>query len=241
MKKQYQTILLDLDDTLIDFKESEHRGLKTVYQQFIPKHISYHDYATHYRTINKDLWLKVDLGTYRPTEVAVLRFQYLFEKLNIQQDIIDASLCYEHAISEEVCWLPNTEQALLTLSQNYTLGVITNGLSIAQKRKAKLMNLSSWADCYLISEDVGLAKPNPDIFTMAMRQLNANPTTTLMVGDNLESDFQGAINSGIDFCWVTYQHKNNLPTPNNQPTYAVNTIAELLHILESEQTYSNEA
>ena len=68
-------------------------------------------------------------------------------------------------------------------------------------------------------------KPNPIIFDKALEQLEADRSTTLMFGDSLTSDYQGSINSKIDFCWINRQRKP-LPDGFSTPKFIMQNITE---------------
>jgi putative hydrolase of the HAD superfamily len=63
----------------------------------------------------------------------------------------------------------------------------------------------------VVSEEVGIAKPNPEIFRITWEQMGCPELSgILMVGDSLASDIQGGVNFGIATCWY---NPNQLPLP----------------------------
>jgi FMN phosphatase YigB (HAD superfamily) len=83
----------------------------------------------------------------------------------------------------------------------------------------------------IISEQAGMSKPDPRIFKLASERLGVEASKTLMVGDSLTSDFRGALNAGMDFCWVNPAKK---PLPEGWPTpkFIVERVAELPALLK---------
>jgi 2-haloacid dehalogenase len=85
----------------------------------------------------------------------------------------------------------------------------------------------------VISEEVGLAKPDPAIFDLAFERIGRPPKErVLMVGDNLGLDILGGANYGIDTCWY-----NPAGEPNGhgvEPRYEIRSLHKLLEIVEGE-------
>lgn len=82
----------------------------------------------------------------------------------------------------------------------------------------------------IISEEVGIAKPNSGIFEYTYKIIDHDDKRTmLIVGDSLTSDIQGGINFGIDTCWYNPTLKTN--TTNLKPTYEIHDLNELNKIL----------
>ena len=99
-----------------------------------------------------------------------------------------------------------------------------------QRIKYKKLCISDWCKSYVISEEVGSFKPDKAIFMTALDEIKENSKDVLMVGDSINSDFKGALNAGLDFCWVNVEDKENpkgLPTPK----YVVRSVTGLLALL----------
>ena len=108
-------------------------------------------------------------------------------------------------------------------------GVVSNG-SGNQIKKLERMGLASRARCIIVSEMVGLKKPDPAIFQRAAAELNLEPPTVLFVGDNPENDIAGATSAGMQTAWL----KRALPwpdsLPNVRPNWTVTSLAELIGV-----------
>ena len=82
----------------------------------------------------------------------------------------------------------------------------------------------------IISEEVGLSKPDPRIFEYAMDMLgHPRRDTVLMVGDSLSSDIRGGANAGIDTCW--YNPHGATCSDDPVPTYEIRALEELRLVL----------
>ena len=86
------------------------------------------------------------------------------------------------------------------LAPAYRLGMITNGYTDSQRGRLKSADLLDVFVPLLISEEVGVAKPDARIFEMALTQLELRPEAVLYVGDSISHDREGCLRAGIDFC-----------------------------------------
>ncbi len=84
------------------------------------------------------------------------------------------------------------------LFPNYNLHIITNGFQNVQFGKLKNSNIEHYFKTVTNSEMAGVKKPNPIIFEYALQKANAEKPKSIMIGDNLEADVEGALNSGLD-------------------------------------------
>ena len=82
-------------------------------------------------------------------------------------------------------------------SQGYRLGVISNGLTIKQWEKLVRLNVYSFFDAVITSEEVGKKKPDKLIFDVALRKMNGDPEKSIMIGNKFKEDALGAVNAGM--------------------------------------------
>lgn len=233
----YQIILFDLDDTLVDFSASEFISLQKIHEQFY-QNIEYAMFEDAYKEINGALWKRVGAqeNPLMPSDIRFLRFRQLNEQLNLQIPAEEVAEQYESYLGEHVDWLPEVKKAVEFLHQKgHILGVITNGLSDAQKRKRERLGLHQWFDCFVVSDEVGIAKPDQQIFDIALAAIagkrnqlvhHYHKSSILMVGDSILSDGHGAKNFGINYCHI---NKNNSVSElcETPITYHINSVAEI--------------
>lgn len=222
----YKAILFDLDDTLLDFSSSEDVALDRVYTRFFSHIDNKEVFKKSYRKINHSLWAKVEEGLLSPEHVKYERFEQLLYALKIENCVETISHYYMDSLGHAASWLPGAKESLQQLKDKVTIGIVTNGLTHVQEKRYQLCGLSQWCTCFLISEKVGLSKPDKKIFEMALQQVNAASHETLMVGDSLASDYQGALNAGLDFCWINPSSRSVNPSLPS-PKYIVKSVAEL--------------
>ena len=170
---------------------------------------------------------QVSFGEYKPAQIKTERFKQLAQKYKLSKCENTLARHYESLLAKKADWMPGAEKAMHHLKLHYKIGIITNGLTEVQKQKCLQSGISSWCDCIIISEETGLAKPNPAIFSLAFQKLEAKPQDCLMFGDSLHSDHQGAINTGMDFCWVKYRRNPNEKLKET-PRFEVDHVSELI-------------
>ena len=119
---------------------------------------------------------------------------------------------------------PYTKEILQwLLNKNYELHLITNGFEKVQHSKLKYSGLDIFFKEVITSEGSNSLKPNKEIFEFAFQKANANPASSIMIGDTIDVDIQGAINAGIDQVFVNHTGISTVI----KPTYTVTSLKEL--------------
>lgn len=156
----------------------------------------------------------------------------------LPEALVKAVLARKHAVTQ-THWQPETDAlpALATLRQaGYRIGLISNASDAAD---VQLLidkgGFREFLDTIVISADFGERKPALRIFEHALREINATPAETVMVGDSLAADVAGAHNLGMRAVWIA----RRVDTPENrrlavelQPDGIINTLSELPPLLE---------
>ena len=121
---------------------------------------------------------------------------------------------------------PDSEPVLKELRGDYRLGLVSNGVPDLQREKVHGANLAHYFNSITISGDVGIGKPDRQIFEAAMQKLDVQPQAALMVGNSLKRDIAGAQQAGLKTVWV-----NRLgfePREDIKPDIEVTSLSELL-------------
>lgn len=119
---------------------------------------------------------------------------------------------------------------LAALRPHYRLGLVTNGPSRMQRPKIEQFRLGDYLDPLIVSEEVGVAKPDPAIFHLALERLGTRPEHTLYVGDSLEFDLPGAAAAGLPFIWMN-PRRESLPAQLPAPLATIERLSELVGLL----------
>ena len=223
-----ELILFDADGTLFDYDKAEAYALKNAFDS---TKIPYQkEFIDDYKIINSKLWLKFEKGLISPSKIRVERFDLLFDKLKIETDTVSFGDIYLDFFAEAGFLIDGAEDIVNKISSLSTTAIITNGLSIVQRSRFSKAPIMSQFKDVIISEEVGVAKPNPEIFEITFEKLNhKNKNTTLIIGDSLTSDIQGGVNFGITTCW--FNPKKLANNSDLTPDYEIQTLDELMEIV----------
>lgn len=109
---------------------------------------------------------------------------------------------FEQSFPDECVPFPGLRRMLVQLRGHHVLtGIVTNGSSKRQRRKVSMMGLGPLMDAVIVSEEVGLSKPDVAIFQAALDQLGVSPAHAMHVGDHPDADINGARRSGLFAVW----------------------------------------
>ncbi len=115
--------------------------------------------------------------------------------------------------------------------QGLILGLVTNGQHALQYKKLALTGLRSQFDEIVVSGDVGVEKPDPEIFLIACEKLGVSPAAAVYVGDNRKNDIDGALGAGMRAVWL--RSTNPAQSGKRRPTAAIDSLLELPGVLET--------
>ncbi|MGQ9549105.1 MAG: HAD family hydrolase [Roseiflexus sp.] len=149
-----------------------------------------------------------------------------------QRIIDDASARYRNIWFDTLTLDPEAPALLTSLGAHYRLALVTNGPSWSQRPKIERFRLSSYMHTIVVSEEVGCAKPDPQIFHIALRALAVTPDEAIFVGDSPEHDLQGAAMAGMRAIWVN-RHGAMLPPDAPQPIAVVEGLRDLAAIIRA--------
>ncbi|MBC7959771.1 MAG: noncanonical pyrimidine nucleotidase, YjjG family [Vallitaleaceae bacterium] len=226
----YEVILFDADETLFDFKKAEKDALKNTMLQF---EIDY-DETTHleiYSTINAAIWKDFENGLITQHALKAERFRRFARHIHVHFDSEQFAKSYMFHLSQASYLYEDSKPLVKGLCSEYKLSIITNGLTDVQQKRIRESEIAKYLVDVVISEEVGVSKPDPKIFTIALANINHDDkATVLMVGDSLTSDVQGGIDFGIDTCW--YNPNKVINDTEIKPTYEIASLMELKSILK---------
>ena len=221
-------LLLDLDDTILDFHKAERIALSKTIRDFGVEPTE--EVLNRYHLINKWHWEQLELGTMTRSQVLVGRFSQLFRELGVE---VDAAACmkgYERNLSIGHFFLPGAEEAVKRLHQRYRLFLVSNGTAVVQHSRLTSAGLYPWFEKVFISQEIGYNKPDKAYFDRCFEQIPGfDPEKALMVGDSLTSDIRGGINAGLKTVWVNPGHKD---CGNIRPDYEIEGLCQLEALLE---------
>ena len=226
----YNVILIDLDETILDFRFTEKNAHKLTTLEFnIPYRES--DYAL-YHEINDALWKDLELGKITRNELTKVRFERYLSKIGSSVNPVDFNEGYITNLSKGKKLLDGALETLKTLhDRGAKIYIITNGLKRVQDGRLSGQEFMNYVSGVAISECLGNSKPSLEFFNQAEKLFNIKfDKNTVVVGDSLTSDIKGANNKGLDSIWINTFNK--VAPENVTPTYTVSKIEEVLDIIK---------
>ncbi len=226
---QYKHLFFDLDHTLWDFDTNAKESLMELYQQFeLDKKgvTAFDDFYTHYLHHNKVLWDCYHKGTISSEDLKWKRmWRTLLEfKIGDERLAKEMSASFLDILPTKKRLFPYSVEILQYLTRKgYVLHLITNGFEKTQWSKLNNSGLHIYFQEVITSETSNSQKPNKEIFEYAMNKAGATLQESIMLGDNLDADIQGAINAGMDSVFINHVASSTTI----QPTYMVSHLKEL--------------
>jgi putative hydrolase of the HAD superfamily len=210
-------ILFDLDDTLTDSSGAEEVVWERV-ADLVDEYIDGVD-RLELRRRYLDAFEQhfADLGA-RRIDFVTFRRRRLADAVSpwgdVSDELLERYIAAKEAIADEMRPFPNAVATLRALrAAGIRIGVLTNGPSRFQRRKLEVSGLGPELDAIAISEELGVAKPDPDAFVRALALLGTRADETAMVGDSLEKDVAGGLAAGLAaVVWMPGVREGEAPT-----------------------------
>jgi HAD superfamily hydrolase (TIGR01549 family) len=228
-----RAVLFDLDDTITDFASAADAAFMAAFSDIAEEHgVDVNELHSSYMGLFEEFYTLHLEGCINLEEFRVYRFSRAFEMvgLPVDDDFLDLTVDFQFYYNEELETFPGACQVLRELDKVFPLGLITNGPTDAQWMKINKFRLSEVFEVILVSGQLGISKPDPRIFDVALEGLRVAPEEAVMVGNSLEHDHQGAMNADIRFIWANHTGKP-LPEGWPEPEHEVKSFAELRALL----------
>jgi putative hydrolase of the HAD superfamily len=228
-KKEIKHIFFDLDHTLWDFERNSAETLKEIVEDLNKKgevSIDFEAFHQIYKPYNNNLWDLYRKEKISKDQLRIERFRYPLSQLGYEDEVLHEYFAntYVEESPKKTGLFPNAIEILNYLNQYYDLHIITNGFNEVQFTKLKYSNLEEFFDVIVTSENVGVKKPNKQIFDFSLKKANAKPNNSVMIGDNFEADIQGALDAGM---MAIYFNSENI----SMPEYC-DSVPEILDLIE---------
>lgn len=227
---KFDCLLIDLDDTILDFHKAERIGLQNTLRHFGVEPTE--ETVALYLQINAAHWRALEQGKMTRKQVNEGRFEELFRQLGKE---VDGAVCAAYYLSQLALthdYLPGALEAVQRLSQKYRLFIASNGNAAVQTPRMANSGLNTYIEKAFVSESLGANKPSKAFFDLCFAQIpDFDPAKAIMVGDSLTSDIQGGMNAGLRTCWFNPAGKSN--NSGIAPDYEIEALSELEALLEA--------
>jgi putative hydrolase of the HAD superfamily len=225
----YRHLFFDLDHTLWDFVSNSRLSLEELFvkYQLEAKGVnSFSHFHELYMQHNDKLWERYRKGLIKQEELRWKRVWNTLLDFKIGDEPLARSISKDYLtlLPTRTAVFPYTFEILDYLkNKNYQLHLITNGFEEVQHQKLQHAGLAPYFTEVITSEGSNSIKPDKEIFDYALSKTGAALQESIMIGDNIEVDIQGAMNAGMDQVFVNHINE----TPAVQPTYTVYSLKEL--------------
>lgn len=220
-------VFFDLDHTLWDFEKNS----RLTFQKILSDHridVNFNAFLHEYIPINLKYWKLYREEKTSKEDLRYLRLKETFDSVGysinnqlinqLSEDYIESLPNYNHLFDGAI-------EILNYLHSKYQLHIITNGFDEVQTLKMKRSRIIHFFDKIITSDSIGLKKPNPLIFHYALEKTNAKPENSIMIGDNLEADIQGALDCNFFAIHCNFEKSLNIPK----------NVTSVHHLLEIKQ------
>lgn len=226
----FDILLIDLDDTILDFHMAERVALtKTLRELGVAptEHL-----LSRYHILNQLHWQMLERGELTREQVIVERFAALFRELGLDVDARQCAQIYEGLLGVGHYFLPGAQEAIHTLAKKYRMFLASNGTASVQYARLKSAGIRALFEGVFISQEMGAHKPSRAYYAAVAAAIPGfDPARALMVGDSLTSDILGGWQAGMRTCWINPSHS---PRRADIPVdYELESLAQLPAFLEA--------
>ena len=211
MNNHIKHVFFDLDHTLWDFDKNSRLTFEKIFN-LNKLEVNLNDFLEVYEPINLKYWKLYREEKVSKSELRYGRLKEAFDGVGVTVEdslINDLSEAYIDQLSTFNNLFDGTFEILDYLSDKYQLHIITNGFEEAQEKKLATSNIKRYFKTVTNSEMVGVKKPNPKIFNFALDIAKAKSSESIMIGDSLEADIEGAHKIGMDTIHFDYNDSDS--------------------------------
>lgn len=222
-----KAILLDVDNTLLDFNLNAQASIK---RAFTDCGLTYKDeYFDVFLKINNSLWDGIEKGEVTREQLKRDRFKLILENLGISGDSARLEELFRKGLGEFAYMVDGAIELLEYLYPKYRLFVASNAIFEVQMNRLNKTGMIKYFEKLFISEKIGYNKPSKEYFDRCFSQMgDVKKEQVVMIGDSLTADIGGAKEYGLKTIWFNI-HQN--PSYSALPDYTVARLSEIKSIL----------
>jgi HAD superfamily hydrolase (TIGR01662 family) len=209
-----RAVLFDMDDTLFDHRHSSRRGLMAMQQRYpCFQQATIDELEQAYMLLLEEVHLQVLLGEMNLDQARTVRMERLFAQFDEKSSratVEEATRMFRETYQASRQIVPGTIALLEALRPHVKIGIVTNNILVEQQEKLRYLGLEAHVDALVVSEEVGIVKPEAGIFRVALERLQCSAEETVMIGDAWQNDIIGARAAGIRAIWL---NRYGVPCP----------------------------
>lgn len=219
-------VFIDVDDTLLDFEKCSSKSVELACSVFgVPFSQKLLDT---FHPINLALWKQFERKEITKEQLFKVRFTKVFQLLSIEAN----GEAFEHEFHNNLFnsaeKIDGAQELLQYLHSKYTVYVASNATLEQQTNRLKNAGFLQYIDGIFASEQIGCPKPQKAFFDACFKAIDVCPQDTVMIGDSLSADINGAREYGMHTIW--YNHRKE-DTSSAICDHIVNNLREIQDIL----------
>lgn len=207
-------MLFDLDDTLFDHRHCSRSALAAVQASHDSLAcVPFDALEQAHGRLLEELHRDVMVGKVPIDEARRERFRRLYGTAGVDADEALASAAaaaYREAYIVARRAIAGAAALLPLVRARARVGIVSNNLLDEQRQKLRDCGLDGYIDALVVSEEVGISKPDPRIFRVALERLDCEAEQAVMIGDSWGADVVGAAAAGIRAIWF---NRHGMPRP----------------------------
>jgi putative hydrolase of the HAD superfamily len=228
----YNHLFFDLDHTIWDFDKNAEETLHELYRTYNLNDLGLYSadiFIERYTLNNHQLWADYHVGKISKQVLRETRFAKTFTDLGVPSEHIPQQFedDYVTICPTKTNLFPFAHETLTYLKDKYTLHIISNGFKESTEMKITNNGLEVYFEHVIISEVVGVNKPDRAIFDHALNLAEADVSKSIMIGDSIEADIRGAQNYGMKAIYFNPEGKEKPADVEHQ----ISCLSELTSIL----------
>ena len=230
--QRYKNLFIDLDDTIYDFSSASREAFMETYELLHYDRFfdSFNHYYSIYEPYNLELWHIYGEGKITKEELNKRRYSYPLEVVGIKDQELADTFCCEALgrIPTKNRLIDGAIELLEYLRPKYKMYILSNGFKELQSHKMRTAGIDKYFDALILSEDIGVNKPNRELYEYALEKTGSKLEESIMIGDMFETDIVGAANIGMKQIYFNPKKKESHTFA---PTYMVTELLQIKDIL----------
>lgn len=221
-------LLIDLDNTLIDFNECARHSIINAFSElgFDYSPVVFDTFIEE----NVKIWKRLELGEITKPQLRADRWNIILNRLGIDFDGTILEEMFENGVAQGAYPVDGAYELLDYLKDKYNLYIVSNGFRFVQESRLKIGNFNKYFKDIFVSEDIGIPKPAKEFFDYCFEHLGyPDKKDIMLIGDSLTADIKGGCDYGIDTIWYNKNGEENLSPV--KPTYTVIKLRDIKNIL----------
>jgi putative hydrolase of the HAD superfamily len=221
-----RAVLLDLDDTLFDHEQAARHALRRAHESHTAFSVlPFEAFEREHASVLEELHVQVMLGERSVDDAREERFRRLFTSAGVgegEQPVRSTAAAYRESYLAARRAVDGALELLTALKPRARIGIVSNNLLEEQQGKIRLCGFEPFIDALVVSEAVGVAKPDPAIFAHALAALDCDADDAVMIGDSWLADIEGARGAGIRAIW--FNRNRRQPPADAPPTQEITSL-----------------